>query len=176
MKRLVTSICIAAGFLAGAAHAQSGVPVIYPAKGQTAQQQDQDKYQCHGWAREQSGFDPMQPVQASQPSQPATGAAAPSSSTTTGNGLVKSAAMGAAVGELAHHDAGRGAAVGVLGGALLQGAKQRQAAQAQQQAAQQQQRQQEQQQQQQQAARAQQKGLFERAFGACMEARGYVLK
>lgn len=32
--------------------------IAYPAYGQSAQQQDQDRYQCHRWAVDQSGFDP----------------------------------------------------------------------------------------------------------------------
>lgn len=160
-------------------HAHAATPVIYPAKGQSASQQDQDKYQCHGWAKQQSGFDPLAPAPAP------TTSAAPTSTTTANasaqqqaaaGGLVKSAALGAAVGEVAHNDAGRGAAIGVLGGAALQGMKQRQTAQAQQQQAQAQQQQAQQAAKQQQAALNQQKATFERAFGACMEARGYVVK
>ena len=44
-----------------AAHAQSTAPVAYPAKGQTPMQQDRDRYECHDWARLQSGVDPSQP-------------------------------------------------------------------------------------------------------------------
>ncbi|CAM3700861.1 hypothetical protein CCOS865_00711 [Pseudomonas reidholzensis] len=41
--------------------ASAGYDVIaYPAYGQTPQQQDQDRYQCHRWAVEQTGFDPAQ--------------------------------------------------------------------------------------------------------------------
>ena len=144
-----------------AALAHAAAPVIYPARGQGAQQQEQDKFQCYGWAREQSGYDPMNAMSAPAPAA----APAPPPSAHPG-GMAQGAAMGAAVGEVTGHDAGRGAAVGVLGGAILQGAKQRQAAQSsQQQAAAQQQ-----------AARQQQKATFERSFAACMEGRGYVLK
>jgi len=52
-----------------------------------------------------------------------------------------------------------------LGGAMLERAKERQAAQARQQQAAQQQ-----------AVRGQQRANYDRAFGACMEARGYVVK
>ena len=31
---------------------------IYPSKGQNAQQQSRDKYECHAWAVQQTGFDP----------------------------------------------------------------------------------------------------------------------
>jgi hypothetical protein len=34
---------------------------IYPKKGQSEQQQATDRYQCHSWASNQTGFDPTQP-------------------------------------------------------------------------------------------------------------------
>ena len=40
---------------------------IYPNTGQSAQQQDKDKYECYGWAKGQSGFDPMAPATAKTP-------------------------------------------------------------------------------------------------------------
>jgi hypothetical protein len=35
--------------------------IIYPAKGQSQQQMEKDKFDCFSWAKQQSGFDPMQP-------------------------------------------------------------------------------------------------------------------
>jgi hypothetical protein len=35
--------------------------IIYPKNGQTSDQQAADRYECHGWARAQSGFDPTLP-------------------------------------------------------------------------------------------------------------------
>jgi hypothetical protein len=161
---------------AGAAHAQTGAgtPVIYPAKGQSAKQQDQDRYECHTWARGQSGYDPTQAPQGGAPTQ--TAAATTSSSTSSGapvSGMAAGAMGGAAVAELTHHDAGRGAAAGAIGGAVIQRVKQQQAAQqqqAKQQAVQQQASQQ------QASARSQQRATYERAMGACMEGRGYTVK
>lgn len=163
------------GVMAGQALAQVAVqPVIYPAKGQSAKQQDQDRYECHSWAREQSGgYDPTQPMQAAPAQQTAQ---APSSSTTKGapvSGMAAGAMGGAAVAELTKGDAGKGAAAGALGGAVIQRMKQNQSAQkqqAQQQGAQQQAMQQ------QVAARSQQRATYERALGACMEGRGYTVK
>lgn len=34
----------------------------YPKNGQSQQQQDTDRYECHRWASNQSGFDPTQPL------------------------------------------------------------------------------------------------------------------
>jgi hypothetical protein len=79
--------------------------------------------------------------------------------------MLTGAAGGAAVAELSHHDVGRGAAIGVLGAGARERIKQQKAAAAQQQ-----------QQQAKQQQLAQQKGLNDRAFAACMEGRGYVLK
>jgi hypothetical protein len=128
-------------------------PMIYPAKGQSAAQTDHDKFACFEWSKAQSGFDPMQaPVATPAPT-------ANSSTNSSTAGMVKGAAGGAAVAELADRDAGKGAAVGVLGAALRERMKQQQSAQTQQ------------------AARAQQqRSTFDRAFGACMEGRGYVVK
>ncbi|MEA3411638.1 MAG: hypothetical protein U9R74_08870 [Pseudomonadota bacterium] len=33
---------------------------VYPARGQGAQQEDRDKYECHEWSRNQTGIDPVQ--------------------------------------------------------------------------------------------------------------------
>jgi|SRR5271155_2244692 len=42
---------------------------IYPGKEQNQAQQDKDRYECHSWAVQQSGFDPSKPQSAnSQPS------------------------------------------------------------------------------------------------------------
>jgi hypothetical protein len=149
-------------------------PVIYPAKGQSAKQQDQDRYECHSWARGQSGYDPTQPISAA-PAQVASAQPMTKSSTTGAPvaGMAAGAMGGAAVAELTNHNAGHGAAAGALGGAVIQRVKANQAAQqqqakqavAQQQAAQQQA-----------GARGQQRATYERALGACMEGRGYTVK
>ena len=34
-------------------------PIVYPAKGQSEDQMEKDKYQCYSWAKNQTGFDPM---------------------------------------------------------------------------------------------------------------------
>jgi hypothetical protein len=155
-------------------------PLVYPAKGQSAQQQDRDRYECHEWARAQSGYDPSQPATmatapASAPGTTSTAAGRPAGSTASG---MATGAMGAAaVAELTHHDAGRAAAIGALGGGLAQRMRQQQAAQAQQASAQQQQQAQATQQQQQvQAARQQQRSTYERGMAACLEGRGYNVK
>jgi hypothetical protein len=173
MTRFAFLLCGAACLAVQAA------PVIYPAKGQSASQTDHDKLACFEWSKSQSGFDPMQalatPAPAAMPgtgNNGSNGSNGSSGSHSTG-GMVRGAAGGAAVAELTHGDAGKGAAVGVLGAAMRDHMKQQQQQQAkQQQAAQQQQ----QQRAQQQAANNPQRATFERACGACMEGRGYVVK
>ncbi len=95
--------------LCGSALAQA----IYPAKGQSAQQQQQDMQSCQGWAVQQSGANPGAPP-------PPTGP--------TGQGA-RGAARGAAVGAVAGGiggDAGKGAAAGAAAGAMIGGMQRRQ--------------------------------------------------
>ena len=159
-----------AGPWAGIAFAQGGQqyppnwkPIIFPNKGQTPQQQDQDNYQCYNWAKQNTGFDPMVPFQPTAPPPPAQ---APQ------GGAVKGAAggalAGAAIGSLSG-DAGKGAAAGAIAGGLIGGVKRKQ--QTQQIAAQQ-----DQYAQQQQAAYNQKRDTYSRAFSACMEGKGYTVK
>lgn len=85
-----------------------GAQFVYPSKGQSAEQQNKDSYECYGWAKAQSGVDPGAP-----PPPVDRGARAGS----TVGGAARGAAVGAAVGGIAG-DAGKGAAAGaVVGGA-----------------------------------------------------------
>jgi len=129
----------------------------YPKKGQTQQQFEKDQFECHKWAKDQTGVDPAKPQQATAPPPPQQG------------GAVKGAARGAAAGALigaAAGDAGKGAAVGAavggVGGRAKQNQQNQQAAQASQQQAQSQQQQ----------ALAQ----YDKAYGVCLEGRGYQVK
>lgn len=153
-------------------------PVIYPAGGQSAEQRQQDDAECRAWATENTGVDPaalasqsaqQQTALAQQAAQPA---AQPQRQR---GGALRGAAAGAVIGEIVDDDAGKGAAYGAAAGALTQRRRNVKAEQsvAQQQAAEQQQMAQ----QQQQAAQQQQAGMdtFYRAFGACMEGRGYAV-
>ncbi len=145
--------------LAGPAFARD--PIIYPAKGQNQQQQERDRFECYSWAVRQTGFDPMKQPTATTP---------PPSQQTSG-GAVRGAARGAAAGAIGGAiggDAGKGAAIGAGAGGFIGGMRRRQS-QREQQARNQQWAQQ--QSQQYQARRAQ----YDRAFGACMEGRGYVV-
>jgi hypothetical protein len=56
---------------------------VYPKNGQSADQQARDRFECHTWARDQSGFDPTQPGSAAAPDAPPPGAAPPAAAAMT---------------------------------------------------------------------------------------------
>ena len=130
---------------------------VYPAEGQTAEQQGKDDYECFSWAKQQTGYDPMNPPQysAQAPEQGPSGQRL--------RGAARGAAAGAIVGEIADDDAGEGAAIGATLGALRGGRQDRM--QRQQQA-----------EQAQHAASTQQSAAenqFRNAYGSCMQGRKY---
>lgn len=131
-------------------------PIVYPSKGQGADQMEKDKYECYQWSRQQTGFDPMQPATAQAPAPQQKGGAV--------KGAAGGALMGAAVGAIAG-DAGTRAAIGAASGGIIGGARRRQSAKSQEQLAQQEQ-----------AGYAQQRQQYDRAWSACMEGRGYTVK
>jgi hypothetical protein len=140
---------------------------VYAAKGQDAVKQGQDENECYLWARGQTGIDPTAPpTQAATPDVPKGGAV---------KGAARGAARGAAVGAVVDNnrvvdegnlDAGEGAAAGAAVGAAKGRRAQKKAekqakAQAQQAA---------------QTQDAQRKETFKKAWGACLEGRGYSVK
>jgi hypothetical protein len=135
---------------------------IYPARGQSAQQEEFDRGQCYSWAVQQSGFDPANP-QVYTPPPPTAGAPQ--------GGLFRGAAGGAALGAVGGAiggNAGEGAAIGAGVGALFGLMRRARWAE--------EQRQQEQSYQaQQQGAMAQGHAAYNRAFATCMTGRGYTV-
>jgi OmpA family protein len=155
MKSWTTVIVagLAAGTLVSAAEAEV---FVYPKPGQSQEAFQKDQFECHNWAKQQTGFDPAQPSQAAAAPPPQQG------------GAVKGAARGAAVGAVGGAiggDAGKGAAVGAgvgaAGGAMKQNANNRAAAQASQQA---------------QAQQQANYSNYERAYAVCLQGRGYSVK
>lgn len=132
--------------------------VIYPAKGQSAQQQQKDEAECYTWAKGQTGYDPAQATQNAAP--PASASTQP-----VVGGMAKGAVVGATIGAIGGNDVGHAAAKGAVVGGIARGAKNRGAQQQQQQAAAQQQQ-----------GSQQQQQNFQRAYGACFEGRGYTVK
>jgi YmgG-like glycine-zipper protein len=132
--------------------------IIYPAEGQSAEQQQKDEAECYTWAKEQTGYDPVQATQyAAPPPQQSVGGERL-------GGAARGAAGGAAIGALAGN-AGKGAAIGAVGGTLLGGGKRRSKDAENQQAMENQQQ-----------AIAQQQQNYQRAYTACFEGRGYTVR
>ena len=90
--------------------------VAYPAQGQTAEQADRDRYECHNWAVKQTGFDPSQPGLAPQYRMRVVQAAPPPGSNVLAGGVI-GAMLGATVSN--PQNAGVGALVGAVAGATL---------------------------------------------------------
>ena len=151
----VTRIFLGVAALCMAFSATAQKPVVYPAKGQSTQQQGRDDGECYGWAKQSTGIDPAYLGQPAQATGPATG----------GGERVQGAARGAvgglAIGAIAG-DAGQGAAVGAVVGTMAGGRRARQNQEAQNQQAQ--------------SQHQQQINTFYRAYGACMEGRGYTIR
>jgi hypothetical protein len=150
---------IAVIFLFGLAmdgFAEAGM-IVYPAKGQSAEQQQKDEFACHQWAVQQTGYDPTKTQQA--PQQQTTQSGRPVAKGAAGGALV-----GAGIGSLSGK-AGRGMAIGAGVGALAGGARRRQ--QEQQQAAANQQAQ---------ATQQAQIDRYNKAKQACLEGKGYTVK
>ena len=126
---------------------------VFPEKGQSPEQQEQDDFTCYKWAKQQTGYDPQNPNLAAPPPPPSKG------------GAVRGAAGGAAVGAIGGAiggDAGKGAAIGAGVGGAMGMHRQRQAEQQYQQGVQQA------------AAQNQQtQETFNRAHNTCMEGKGY---
>ncbi len=151
------SIAMGIGLAMCIAGSQARAEVFaYPKKGQSQEQFEKDQFECHKWAKGQTGVDPTQPQQSAAAPPPQKGGAV--------SGAARGAAVGAIGGAIAG-DAGKGAAigagVGAAGGAMRQGRQNRQAAEAQQQA-----------QAQQQAARSQ----YDKAYAVCLQGRGYQVR
>jgi hypothetical protein len=156
MRAVKSSLAL---FVIGLALPANAQMIVYPAKGQTAQQQQKDEGECTVWAKQNTGVDPAAVAQ-NQASQPAP--SGPQGERV--RGAARGALAGAAVGAIAG-DAGKGAAIGAAGGTVAGGARQRRDARAQQA-----------QTQQAQAQSQQALATYNRAYGACLEGRGYTIK
>jgi hypothetical protein len=151
---------------------------VFPAQNQSSEKQAGDEWACFGWAKSQTGIDPLNiKPQAAAASAPAS---APSSSSSTAGtvakGTVGGAVAGTAIGAIAGNTgkgAAIGAAAGLLGGAAV-AKKNSDQVKAQEQLAQQQAS--DAAQQQAEASVAQQKANYNKAFSACMEGKGYTVK
>jgi hypothetical protein len=130
---------------------------IYPQRGQSPEQQQRDRFECHQWAVQQTGFDPTMGAMAPPPPP-----AGPTSSPL--RGAAGGAAIGA-IGGVIGGNAGRGAAIGAGTGAVfgqlrrnsqIRGAEAQQAGQFQQ--------------------ASQQADNYNRALATCLTGRGYTVQ
>lgn len=141
--------------------------MVFPANGQTPEQMDKDKFECYNWAKQQSGFDPMQIP---------TAQTAPPPEKKPSGGMIKGGVKGAVVGTAfgaatggSSKDTRRSARIGAGAGAVLGGARRNSSNQQQNQA-------QKDWEQQESANYMNQRNKYNRAYGACLEGKGYSVK
>ena len=159
MRFPVKSATMITALLFSAGTAFASELYIYPAKGQSSEQQDKDKFECYNWARNDTGFDPM--------AVPTTSTPAPSSQKKSGGvvrGGLGGAALGAIIGD-SSKSAKRGAVAGGLIGGVRQSSQNRQTEQNRQQW-----------EQQESSKYANNRNNYNRAYSACLEGRGYTVK
>lgn len=153
-------------FLVSHLHAQE--LIVFPAKGQSSEQMEKDKFECYSWAKGQAGFDPMQMPTATSP--------APSrKKKSVGGSLLKGGLAGGAgggiIGGIARGKKGakKGAAIGALSGGAFGGmrsSKQNRKAD----------KKRKQWEQEQASQYMQQRNTYNRAHSACLEGKGYTVK
>jgi predicted lipid-binding transport protein (Tim44 family) len=135
---------------------------VYPSNGQSPEQTDRDRYECHIWAVQQTGVDPSRD---SNPYERVVVQPANPPGSATAAGAIGGAILGALIG--GPHNAGAGLVVGGATGAIIGSAAD---ANAQQQAHLTQQ----------QINQASAQGRaradsYRRALGACLQGRGYTI-
>jgi hypothetical protein len=142
--------------------------IAYPAQGQSAQQADRDRYECHTWAVKQTGFDP------SLPGLPPEHRVRVLEGPPPGSDVVGGAVTGAVIGAVVSspQQTGQGALLGALAGAAIGAVAEaarndameradeadhaHQAARV--------------------SAQTQQVGAYRRAISACLAGRGYTVR
>ncbi len=130
---------------------------VYPGQSQDAAQQNKDEVECYGWARQQTGIDPVAAPPPAQAAEVPKGGAV--------KGAAGGALVGTAIGAIAG-DTGEGAAIGAVAGAAKGRRAQKRAEKGAAQQAQQQS----------QTQATTTKDTFKKAWGACLEGRGYSVK
>ena len=157
--KIALSVLTLAVCSARCSYAQSNGMYIYPSKNQSQKQQDKDRYECHSWAVEQTGFDPTN-VSPNNPD-----AFDPQPYRPTQRHVLKGAARGTALGAVGGAitgNAGKGAAAGAAMGGMAGGFRRVD-----------ERRQQQAQQQQAANSHASQIAGYQRAMAACLQGRGY---
>ncbi len=136
----------------------SAETIVYPAQGQSQEQQKKDEGECRLWATEKTGVDPLEVAKV------ASNQSAPQQDRKVVKGAAGGALAGVAVGAIAS-DAGKGAAIGATAGGIGGGVRKHRQQKAEQSSAQQ--------------AQTQQKEnlqQYEKAYRACMTGRDYSIQ
>jgi hypothetical protein len=138
--------------------------MIFPAKGQSEDQMEKDKFECYSWGKKQTGFDPMVIPKATAP---------PPQQQAQSGGAVRGAAggalAGAAIGKASGNSRSDGAKYGAAAGAVMGGMRRSGQRQADQKA-------QEQWEKEQADNYMKNRNDYTRAYGACLEGKGYTVK
>ncbi|MCF7970224.1 MAG: hypothetical protein K9L22_03540 [Methylococcaceae bacterium] len=107
-KKPINALALSAALIISVStqsHAQEAY--VYPAQGQSPEQQEKDQYSCYVWAKNKSGVDPMN-------------SGSNSGRKSLLGGAARGAAGGAIIGAIAG-DAGKGAAIGAATGGVVRG-------------------------------------------------------
>ncbi len=151
---LILGLTLGLGLLLLAPHLQAQT-FVFPERGQSPEQQEQDDFTCYKWAKQQTGYDPEHPNLAAAPPPPSGGGAI--------RGAMGGAALGAVGGAIAG-DAGKGAAIGAAAGGGMGMMRQRRAERGYQEEVQEAS-----------VKNQQTRATFDRARNTCMEAKGYKI-
>ena len=108
ISQVIICFILTCGLLIGSASAE---PIVYPSKGQSKEQQNKDKWECHQWAVQQTGVNPQRMAE-----ETSTGVVYQDHHRLLG-GTAGGSLLGLAAGSLAG-EAGKGAAIGAGVGAL----------------------------------------------------------
>lgn len=136
---------------------------VYPAQGQSPDQTERDRYECHLWAVQQTGVDPSR-ADASAYERVIVQPSSPPGSNAVGGAII-GAIIGSIIGGPEHAGAGLvlGGATGAIAGSAADSNAQQQARQTQQQINQS-------------AAEGHSRAdAYRRAIGACLQGRGYTV-
>ncbi len=159
MNLRISSLVVILGGVCMAATGMAQELMIFPNDDQTPEKQEEDKFVCYGWAKGETGFDPMAPITATQP---------PPQQSAKQGGLARGAVRGAAVGQIVGGDSDstkKGAAAGAAVGGMRRNDQKRKEQQAQQQW-----------EQEQAQIYTEKRNRYNRAYAACLEGKNYTVR
>ncbi|HVY63818.1 MAG TPA: hypothetical protein VHH11_03270 [Gammaproteobacteria bacterium] len=167
-------------WLGGLAGALTALPsmaqdlYVYPAKGQTEQQLSNDRYECHRWAVNETGFDPTDIGEAGPPRAVSVPVPENKAAGATGKGAIIGALAGAVLGH--GDDKLKNTVIGATVGAAAGGAVEATGEMKAQDQARDEAQQRAQDMQRTKAEKAMRRANYRRALTACLEGRGYTVR